>query len=1493
MSFILTCKNRGRPSILRWFTAVCLAAVTLFATADAALAFPVNQCPGDRKGSDLGCTAADVSLTGMAVVGDTTSCIGGTNITLDLQMTVNFAVPDRWDIGIFISNDGKDPQIRAASGGAATCAVSVLPNSSPFLSLDGGATGDTCGDGNGTIGGGTGSGIHYMSDVTVPCQSLAGAGGKLYIPFVVSWDNQKTTPGAVCTSNADPVPNTTSKCNAPTIVQGSIEVVVLPEITKTDGITTIFSGGSTSYTVTITNKTGASLSGAVFKDPVVTGISVNSLSCAAAGGASCPAGSTVAAMQGAGITIPAMPVGGSVTFTIGATLTGIPGFTLTNTATVRVSSQTNTASDTDTIVDTIAILPTTQSKNGDKGSTVTYTYTLYNFGVSTDTISLAAVSSKGWTVGVSPTPVTVPAGGTTTVTLTVTIPVGAAIGDVDSTTITATSGNNPSKTATANAVTTVTTVLTLTPSNTGSGGAGASVYYTHRVENNASTSKSVSLTPSFTSGSCTSWTSALYESNNTTPLSSPVTLAAYGGYKDFVLKISISAGAAALSTCTATLTAQYTSGAPNTVSVTDVTTVKNLVLYEDTSYFIEQYVYPAGNNVYAKGYGLTSGRSYEYRWYDSSGAEACTPRAVSTTGTTFPDTCAIPTTGPLGTWTVQIWDLTSNPDALFVQSNFYVGPDHLKASYSGANPVVTTNVVIDLALHDKANHVVPFDPSGNLVKGNAVDPEGPLMITVTVSGSATIVSTTLTNAVITGQSVTGKLNSTTGTATLTISDSVAETVTITPVSYKGLLYGSPTRDEPATVTFVAGAVGPNHYELSLATASITCLSSTVTVTACADTSSPCTNNYTAASGKTAALATSAGTLGATTVTFSASGVATTTLSYPSAADGTAVTVMLSNEQTTATSARQCCQGGICAVADSCNTTFNTAGFIFSSAVNGAVATIPTQIAGKSAGTYYLRAIKTNTTTKVCESALAGANTVDFAYECNNPTTCTAANLMSVNGGTATTIQRNDNGAALSYLPVDMTFDVDGNAPFTFIYSDAGQVKLHVSKTVNTATLLGSTNAFVVRPFGFRITDPPSGVTGASSTPFTSAGTPFNTTLTAVVWESADDADNDGVPDSQGVLSANAATPNFGRETVAATATLSHALTEPVSSPNPGSLTGSTNFSGFSNGTKTQSVAFSEVGIIRLLATTSNYLGGSQDVTAGLSTAGLTGVGRFIPHHFDATLLAHGCPDSDVTPPDNSFTYSGQPFSVTVTAKNLAGGPTDTTKNYDGTLGFSKAVTISNAGTTTNFANHNITAANFTNGFKNQITITYTYPVASKETVTASLTLRAIEDAGGDSVSSAGYTEDAAAIRSGRLRIINAYGSELAAQSLPLRVEYFSTDGWITNDVDTCTALDGTILDLTNAVHLPPPGLGAATIKIKDPPLSTTTVTVVTPTAGVGELSFTAPLVDGYADARMDLPAQTWLRFDWDGDNTEEDPTGRATFGLFRGSPKHIYQRERY
>ena len=709
-------------------------------------------------------------------------------------------------------------------------------------------------------------------------------------------------------------------------------------------------------------------------------------------------------------------------------------------------------------------------------------------------------------------------------------------------------------------------------------------------------------------------------------------------------------------------------------------------------------------------------------------------------------------------------------------------------------------------------------------------------------------------------------------------------------------------------TFGEFAVGEplalNHYAISHSSDGVSCQAEPVTVTA----HDAAHGAVTLSSAKTITLSTATG-LGDWSLTTGLG-----TLNNGTANDGIA-TYQFGNESSVVLSLKHTTPGsvninitdgtvtetsGTASGPEDLSLVFAPAGFRFTDGTNPV--TIGAQIAGKEsnlapgAQSLYLQAIRTDTVTGACVGVFANGTTVNvgMASQCNNPTTCIAGKQVSItNNATTTAIASNPNTGVSSYTSVALLFGANSQALFSFTYPDAGSISLHVRYNIplggggaSPDNMLGSSAAFVVRPFGFRISDPPSGRTGASSAVFTTAGTNFNTTLTAVVWETADDTDNDGVPDNQGALAANAATPNFGQETAAAAATLSHALAEPAGGT-AGSLTGSTSFTGFTSGAKTQSVAYDNVGIIRLLATTSNYLGGGQDVTAGPSTAGLTGVGRFIPHHFDVTKI-DGCTGGA------TFTYSGQPFTVTVTAKNLAGGPTDITSNYDGTLGFSKAVTISNAGTTTNFANHNITAANFAGGIRNQTTVTYTYPVASKETVTASLTLRAMEDGGGDSVSSVGYTENAAEIRSGRVRIINAYGSELVLLSVPMRVEHYSSDGWVTNTGDTCTSLGLANLDLQNAIH--DPAQGVATININaGPPVRSSAVTPVSPSLGEGQLNFSAPTAGGfgYADARIDLSGNSWLRYDWNGDSTDDDPTGRATFGLYQGSPRHIYQRERY
>ena len=767
-----------------------------------------------------------------------------------------------------------------------------------------------------------------------------------------------------------------------------------------------------------------------------------------------------------------------------------------------------------------------------------------------------------------------------------------------------------------------------------------------------------------------------------------------------------------------------------------------------------------------------------------------------------------------------------------------------------------------------------------------------------------------------------------------------------PVSIGGEVNGPPQTEPPATFHFrgnldevrvyqqalsqaavtaiatqthacaVVNAV-PNHYELSLPTSSVACLPTTVTVTACTDATSPCTNPFAAASGTTASLATSGGTLGATSVTFGATGIASTTLSYPLAPDATGVSVTLSGELIAITNPRQCCPNGTsCVAANSCSTTFNTAAFIFSAAAGGGVATIPTQVAGITSVANYLRAVKTNTTTQACEAALAGTSAVNFAYECNNPATCYTSDLMSVNGGTATTIARNNNGSVSSYTSVNMPFDANGNAPFTFNYSDVGLVKLWASKTASGAllsALTGSSNSFVVKPHHFDITNiacttlgagtcAPANVTGnnpaasgAAGAAFIQAGRLFKATVTAM--------NGAATP---------AFTPNFGKETPAEGAE----LTSFNHLPGLGGATAIGRvLSGFNSGAATLTdLAWNEVGVLQLRATLSNANGylGSDLVNGKLSVVSAANpyVGRFIPDHFDTV----------VTPQGGGFAYSGnpvgpvpgQPFTVTVTAKNASASPT---ANYYNAGGYAKSVNLSVpvGGATGQLyvdavagGTGAMPAVKFLNLNPGEGKVNYSDATGRISFVFNSLphAEQAIqihaEDA--DTLTSSG-ANGSINIRHGRLRVFNAFGSEKADLSLPLRAEYWTGNSWVLNSADSFTVIPAGSIALSGYLGtLSAANLGASHVTgtTLASGQGSIVLTMPTPTA-TGSVDLAINLGTGAADQSCLTvhPATTGAAIPWlrsiNGNcaiTYDRDPSARGSFGIYAPETrKTIHMRE--
>ncbi len=714
-----------------------------------------------------------------------------------------------------------------------------------------------------------------------------------------------------------------------------------------------------------------------------------------------------------------------------------------------------------------------------------------------------------------------------------------------------------------------------------------------------------------------------------------------------------------------------------------------------------------------------------------------------------------------------------------------------------------------------------------------------------------------------------------------------------------------------------GVAGPDHYELALPSASLSCLPATVTVTACSDASSPCTNAATTLSGATAALATSGGTLAASTVIFNASGVATTTLSYPGAPNATAVSVSLSGESTTATNSRQCCpNGSSCSVANSCSSAFNTAGFIVASATGGSAATVPAQTAGTSSGNFVLRAVKTSTITQACEAALIGANTVNWAYECNNPATCSASNLMSLNGGSATTVQRNNNAGVAAYTSVSMTFDANGNAPFTFTFSDVGQATLWATKTVNSAALAGSSNAFVTKPAGFTLTSlqqtaAPNGVNpaaaGAAGAKFVKAGEAFRANVTAVT-------------------SGGAATPNFGKEASPEGVLLTRTLVLPG-----GGASGTLSNASIAGGSFTSGVAavsnlaFSEVGIITLTPSVADgdYLG------AGNVTGAASGnVGRFVPAQFalSGAGVTHRAGLS--CSPASNFTYLGENFSLgfTLTAQNLSGA---TTQNYTGSfakLDLASAASYNLAGRagTTAFSSGGgrlalgSTSGSWSNGVGAGLSVTLqaTRAATAEGPFDADFGIAPIDSDGAamavfDLASASGGALDLArigtvALRYGRLQLLNAIGAADRPLSLPVRAQWWNGTAWALYTLDSCTTVAASAVSfgnlrrtLSTADTAVSAGValvgGVGTLRLAAPGggRSGTVDVALSLGASATDASCLQPWTPGAGDAATAGANLAYLRGAWCGNSQDKDPAARATFGQPRTLNHLLYRRENY
>ena len=245
-------------------------------------------------------------------------------------------------------------------------------------------------------------------------------------------------------------------------------------ITKTDGVTSVAPGGSVTYTLVASNAGPSNASGALVVDTLPALLTGVTWTCLGAGGGTCTAAGNGNINQSVNL-----PPGGSVTYTVTATVSLSASGTLSNTATVSPPAGAadpnpgnNRATDTDTIVQSadLAITKTDGVSSVAAGGNLTYTIVASNAGPSSasgatvaDTLP-ASLSGASWTC-VGADGGTCTAAGSGNLSDTVNLPPGASV------TYTVTATVSPSASGTLSNTATVSTPAGLSDPNPGNNSA--------------------------------------------------------------------------------------------------------------------------------------------------------------------------------------------------------------------------------------------------------------------------------------------------------------------------------------------------------------------------------------------------------------------------------------------------------------------------------------------------------------------------------------------------------------------------------------------------------------------------------------------------------------------------------------------------------------------------------------------------------------------------------------------------------------------------------------------------------------------------------------------------------------------------------------------------------------------------------------------------------------------------------------------------------------
>jgi MSHA biogenesis protein MshQ len=556
--------------------------------------------------------------------------------------------------------------------------------------------------------------------------------------------------------------------------------------------------------------------------------------------------------------------------------------------------------------------------------------------------------------------------------------------------------------------------------------------------------------------------------------------------------------------------------------------------------------------------------------------------------------------------------------------------------------------------------------------------------------------------------------------------------------------------------------------------------------------------------------------------------------------------------------------------------------------------IPTQIAGRpsdqgDSSTTQIHVVRTDDATGACIPALSDQTlTADFSYLNPEASQALDNNEILIEAHSSSTLT-----AVNASQSVDLAFDTEGIASFTFTSQDAGrhhlQVRLDIpvtdrqgDTTTETLTRTRPSNAFVVRPlavFADASDNPNARV--AEDDAFQVAGDNFALNFATVGWTSALDNHDDGQWDACGAATLD--DPNTAVRVPAWDLGQPGAtLVAPADGEHPGLDFADTNVQ-IPHGSDQIEVdtRYDEIGIIQLHESV-YFLGEAVMVCS-------PHIGRFIPDHF---AIISGSVTAACTAGNTPFTYydeDGFNTAFTMQALNAAG---EITQNYTADFARFDLTTWSNY----DFAADDLPSglalmdgANPPSGDWHQgvANVTATHMVTRQGPVnpaTLTVTARPVDTDGVTTPERMAVHTEITELRYGRLELHNAHGPEILPLTVPLLIRYYHDGAFRRNTADACTEVQLSCLGWEphglvdydhNAAHMENTAPGAIDLTL-DPPGANNT---------------------GHVNLDMDLSVdgcdRPWLQYNWTGHSPkyDENPTARATFGIRRN--RYVDIRELY